>query len=271
MSDNEENLENYIKTQEYDETKSKENVGNDINSPNDVNDFYNIEILPKEVKKLPFNKLDPEIQDYIIRIDEGQILDSDEYKELRKVLKKYRPYIEKYKPDETVDNYKKIEENITTEQELLDFLDNDEDKKIHMRLDLGKGEKDLYFDIAPLDDSRAIKFSEAHVDIYANITPQERKVYEKSKRNETMTREEMNILEDINEKLIHLQTAEKSEIINEFLAWQLTPPDFNGDIEMRKKFWATNFPFYPKIELFSRVAKILGLSEENNEKLFPDG
>ena len=47
----------------------------------------------------------------------------------------------------------------------------------------------------------------------------------------------------INEKIVNSRIEQKADIINELLAYQVTPPDFNGDISKRKDFWENSFPF----------------------------
>lgn len=239
-------------------------------SGQDINEYYNLNILPDDVLELPFDKLDPEIQELVARISNDEILSDEEYKEVKKVVKKYKQYTEKYKPKETIEAYEKLEENITTERELLDILDVNLNRSLHMRLDLGQGMKDIYFKIAPLNDSRAIKFTEQHLDIYKLMNPSERAVYEKNLRKEPMSIEEANVLKSIDDKMMKSRMSDQVDMINDLLASQVTPPEFGGDIDKRKQFWATKFPFKPKLELFARVSKILGLNEEFNKNLFPD-
>lgn len=265
------------KNNSTEENRSEVIQSDDVNIPEeksneDINEYYNLNILPNDVLELPFDKLEPEIQELIARISNGEILSNEEYKEVKKVVKKYREYTEKYKPTETVEAYEVLEKNITTEQELLNIVDINQTRSLHMRLDLyGQGVKDIYFQIEPLEDSRAIKFTESHLDIYKFLNPSERSVYEKNLRKEPISKEEANVLESINDKLAQTQMQERIDMINDMLASQVTPPDFGGDLEKRKKFWATQFPFKPKLELFAKVTKILGLNEEFNEDLFPDG
>ncbi len=246
------------------ERKTKEEV--------DVNSFYNKEMLPQDLKQIPIEVLDENAQILVERVEAGETLIDDEYAEVRKILKEYRPYIEKYKPVETVKAYEKFEENLTTERELLDILDYDAGgTTLHMRLPVhGKEYKDLYFKIRPLNDSRAIKFSENHIDLFKDLKPNQRRIYEKNARGEPISKEEADILNSINDKIVENRIEQKAELINELLAFQVTPPDFDGDIEKRKDFWENSFPFNAKVSLFMKVESILGLTDEFNEKLFPD-
>jgi hypothetical protein len=238
----------------------------------DVNTFYNQEILPEDIKELPKDILNPHLQELVERVENGETLSKNEYKDLRKVLKRYRPAIKKYEPVETVKSYKRFEENLTTERELLRILDYDNGgTTLHMRLPVyGEEYKDLYFKILPLNDSRALRFSENHIDLFKDLKPNQRRIYEKNARGEAISKEESDILKSINEKIVNSRIEQKADIINELLAYQVTPPDFNGDISKRKDFWENSFPFNAKVSLFLQVEKILGLTDEFNEKLFPD-
>lgn len=236
----------------------------------DVNKYYEKNILPTEIEKLPYNKLTPYEQSIIFKIENKQHVTKTELKKIKKTVRKYKEYTRKYDPDSTIEACKKLKENVTTEQELLNIFDIDKNKTIHMHLNVnGEGFKDLYFQIAPLEDSRAIKFSEQHIDLYKDMSESEKTTFRKAQNNEEMSKEEKDVVEDLNQRLIETQITDKADMINEFLAYQVTPPDFNGDIEKRKEFWKNQFPFYPRIALFIKLMDYYGLNNESEEKLFP--
>ena len=51
-------------------------------------------------------------------------LDDDEFKDLKKLLNDYRPYLEKYKPKETIEAVEKTKRTIATEKDFLDMVNN---------------------------------------------------------------------------------------------------------------------------------------------------
>jgi hypothetical protein len=236
----------------------------------DVNKYYEENILPEEIGKLPYDKLSPYEQNIVFKIENKQHVTRTELKKIKKTVKRYKQFTRKYDVEKTVESAKKLQENITTEQELLDIFDNEKRNTIHMHLNVnGEGYRDLYFKIKPLDDSRAIKFSEQHIDLYRDMSDKEKETFRKAQNNKPMSKEEQDVVEELNKRLMETQITDKADMINEFLAYQVTPPDYDGDIEKRKEFWKTQFPFYPRIALFIKLMDYYGLNSESEEKLFP--
>ena len=64
-------------------------------------------------------------------------------------------------------------------------------------------------------------------------------------------------------------SEDRIETMNHFLASQLKLENSNTSFEKRKEFW-TKFPFMTKSAIMIKVEEMLGLTEQSNEKLFPD-
>ena len=72
------------------------------------------------------------------------------------------------------------------------------------------------------------------------------------------------VTKEINEKA----SEQQEEMIISLLANQLKLPNSTDDIELRKEFW-TKFPFNAKMSVWIQIRNRLGLTEEDNEALFP--
>ena len=63
---------------------------------------------------------------------------------------------------------------------------------------------------------------------------------------------------------------QKLKSVDNFLANQLKIKDSDASLEKRKEFWI-KFPFNAKFTVFMTVQKRLGLTEVDNQTLFPFG
>ena len=157
---------------------------------------------------------------------------------------------------------------IGTEQELLDFVYNQEKPTIIMNLPINGVEKQFTFTVKPLEDSRAVKMLEQHIDIFKDLSDEERKIFDKDARGEGLNEKERRVLEHINEKINENRTLSQIEEVTNFLAWQLEEPR-SLTVEQKVDFWH-KFNFILRMGLYSRVMGKLGLNEEFNENLFQD-
>ena len=69
-------------------------------------------------------------------------------------------------------------------------------------------------------------------------------------------------------KINEMVSEHNEEICNKLLANQLRLPESSQSYEDRLYFWK-RFPFTAKFSIFTKVQYMLGLTEQNNEELFP--
>lgn len=222
----------------------------------------------KEAEQIPLERLESDEQLVLLKCINGEEPTSDEFAKLKQVLVRYREYIQKYKPTETVENAEQVVQIIKTEQELLDILDNPKRRRLLVHLPIDGQIYEMDFEIKPLEDSRAIQSLQVHLDLFKDYTQEEAKLYAKAQGGATLTREEQHIVDKITQDLNDKANAQQDEIILTFLASQLRLPNSSDDYEKRKEFWR-KFPFNAKISVWTQIQDRLGLTEEENEKLFP--
>lgn len=232
-----------------------------------IEEFWVKHTLPREVETLPYDVLTNEEQRIIDKVRANEELTQDEIDLIKQTRKTYEEPLKKYDANNIIESNKILEETIATEQDLLDFVYGDNDMSIKMNLPLKKGTKLFTFHVKPLDDSRAVDFLEQHIDIFRDLSDEERKIYDKNNNGEALNPVEEKVLKHINEQIAQNQSKSQMENITKLLATQLEEPtslDFDG----KKEFWS-NFPFLIRVQLYTRVMEKLGLTQEFNTELFP--
>lgn len=227
------------------------------------------EVWNLEAEAIPMEDLDPEEQEIVQKCIDKVDLPDDEFKKLKRILQRYRPFIHKHNPKESVEQVEKVQTIIKTERDLLDILDNT-NQTLRVALPLNGKTYDMEFEILPITDSRVVEAMEFQVNMFQDFSKAERAVYQKSQRNERLSHEEEAILEKVNREINERAGVEANKMCNKLLASQLRLPDSSSDLSVRREFWE-KFPFNPKFQIFYRVQERLGLTESNTEQLFPTG
>lgn len=240
-----------------------EEIGNNM-----VENFWIRKVLPHRVKSLPYDKLSQAEQVIIDKINNDEEISDSELTIIKKTTAEYGIALEKYDAEKIIKSHEDFEQIVIDETELLSLVEDcGKEQELIMNVPFKTGIKTIKWIIKPLDDSRAVKLTEQHMDIYKDLTDEEMKVQQKGLRGEKLSKAEQDVIEHINQKLMEVQLDERINDINEFLAWQIEPPTFD-DMDRKIEFWE-NFPFNSKMSLFLKVRDLLGLSEEFNDKLFP--
>lgn len=222
----------------------------------------------KEAEQIPLERLPSDEQLVILKCINEEEPTDEEFTKLKEILVRYREHIQHYKPAETIKNAEQVVQIIKTEQELLDILDAPERRKLLVHLPIDGQIYEMDFEILQLEDSKAIRSLQVHLDLFKDYTQEEAQLYAKAQTGTKLTREEQHIVDRITEELNEKANEQQDEIILTFLANQLRLPNSSDDYEKRKEFWQ-KFPFNAKFSVWSQVQNRLGLTEEANEKLFP--
>lgn len=225
--------------------------------------------FPLECEDLPMGELSIEEQIVVSKCIHQDDLNDEEFKLLKKTLQKYRPAINKLRPSETVEAYEKTENIIHTESEWLDIVDNKFNRMLRVNVPYNGKWYGMEFEILPLDDSRVVSTLQTHVDLFKDYSKEEMIVWNKANQGQTITREEQQIVNKMNKEIEEKNSEDRIKAMNNFLASQLRLPDSTSDIETRVEFWE-KFPFVAKSAIMFKVEDRLGLTDQSNEKLFPD-
>ena len=226
--------------------------------------------FPLECESLPLEKLNSDEQDVVNKCMNYEELNDEEFTLLKATLQRYRPALQKIKPEETLENVDKAVQLIKSEQDFLDLMDEEEEKYLTVQLPTKKGKLQFDFEVLPLTDSRVVESLELQVLLFKDYTDEETALYTSAstKNEDELTKEEKEVLEKMNQDLAEKVSQQKITSVNNFLANQLRIKDSDADIEIRRNFWK-KFHFNAKINVFVKVQERLGLNELNTRELFP--
>lgn len=196
-------------------------------------------------------------------------ISDEEFKDLKKLLNDYRPYLEKYKPAETIEAVDKTVRSIKTEKDFLDMVENvDNILKINIPF---RGEYyPVELEILPLDDSRMINQLSNHVDLFKGMEPEDILLFNDAQQGKELSKEEQAIVDKMNKEINERASQNRMEQIDDLLASQTRLKDSDADYETRLEFWK-KFNFQCKFAIYFKVEDALGLNEDVTNKLFRDG
>lgn len=227
--------------------------------------------FPLECEELPLESLTQEERIVVIKCMDHMALTDDEFVLLKATLEKYREYITKYRPTETVEAMENTVQIINTEQEFLDILNDESNKMLRVHLTYQGQVYEFNFEILPVDDSRIVDYMEMNIDLFKDYSNEEKQLFTKAQENkEELSSEEQAIVEKMTKEINAMAGQEKAKLIDGFLASQLRLPKSSQNYNDRLVFWK-KFPFLEKWAVVGKVEDRLGLTETANEKLFPDG
>ena len=195
-------------------------------------------------------------------------ISDEEFKDLKKLLNDYRPYLEKYKPAETIEAVDKTVRSIKTEKDFLDMVENvDNILKINIPF---RGEfYPVELEILPLDDSRMIKTLSNHVDLFRGFEAEDILLFNDAQQGKELSEEEQAIVNKMNDEINERASENRMEQIDNLLASQTRLKGSDADYDTRLKFWK-RFNFQAKFAIYFKVEDALGLNEDVTNKLFRD-
>ena len=225
-------------------------------------------VFPFEVEGLPLEELTEKEQLIANKCKNHEELTFKEFKELKKLLGRYRGLIKDYQPQE--DNYEKATKIINSEKELLRLLDNQERYELKMKYRVGSQDLILNLVVNPLTTSQSVTEMQNHLNLFREFTQQERLLNDKAVRGEKLSPEEVKMMEHINKKAedkIYNVEARANDW-DEFLARQVEFKNCSlTTFKEKKQFWSRIEPNY-KVSLYNKVRDILNLTETADDDLF---
>ena len=195
-------------------------------------------------------------------------IDDVEFRDLKKLLNDYRPYLEKYKPGETLEAVDKTKRIIQTEQDFLDLVDNTHNE-LHINIPFQGELYPVDLEVLPLDDSRMIKQLSRHVDLFKGLEPEDIILFNEAQQGKELDDKEQAIVDKLTREIEERASESRIEEANELLASQTRIKGSDADYNTRLRFWE-KFNFAAKFAISFRVEEILGLNDNVTEQLFRD-
>lgn len=222
----------------------------------------------QEAEQIPIEALSSEEQLILLKFLNDNELTNDEQDQLQQILAQYRPAIQKLKPQEQLENLKLNEQIILDEKQFLE-LEDDFDRIHTVPFSYPQGNKTIrmHLDIYPISDSQAILDIQNNMSLFKDLTEKESDVYQKMQTGQALTREELLIQENIQNKINKATQENQKEIMVEFLAMQCKFHDCDSSYDDMKKVF-TRIPIVYLAVLFQKVQEYSNLSDVNVEEVF---
>lgn len=223
----------------------------------------------KEAEQIPLDKVEKAEQIILIKCINRDYLTEDEKTQLKEILQRYRPAIEKLEPVETLENIKNNIQFVEDEKTFLKLVeDNKKNNIITMYYPLNnEQELKLVFDIYPVTDSQAVLGISENLNFFKDFTEKEINIYNDYKNGAAQTREEIAIAENLNKKIEKLTQEKQVEIMQEFLARQTKFHNKNSSYDEMLKVFQNMQLGYVAL-LFQKVQNITGLADIEVERVF---
>lgn len=223
---------------------------------------------PLECEDIPIEDLNDEEKTVVDKCMNHEELTDDEFTLLKATLQRYRGAINKHRPAEVVDAYEKTQNMILTEKDFLNIVDDKSSRILKVNVPYLNQWYRMEFEILPLDDSRVVSTLQTHINLFDDYSKEEINLWTKAQQGQVISPEERKIVEKITKEINEKQDEDRIKSMNNFLAAQLRLPNSTSDENVRLEFWK-KFPFIVKSAIMIRVEDRLGLSDQQDEKLFP--
>ena len=195
-------------------------------------------------------------------------INEEEFTDLKRLLNDYRPYLNKYKPKETLEAVDKTKRIIQTEQDFLDMVDNTHNE-LHINIPFNGELYPVDLEILPLEDSRMIGQLSQHVDLFKGLEPDDILLFNEAQQGKELDEKEQAIVDKLTREIEERASEKRMEQINDLLASQTRLKGSTADYSTRLNFWK-KFNFQAKFAIYFKVEDILGLNEEVTNRLFRD-
>lgn len=220
----------------------------------------------KECKQLPLEHLNKKERKLVNKCINKNPMNDKEIDLLRDVLGKYRPAIDKYKPEEKLGFIDEAKDLIKTEEEFIRLMEQAQEE-ITLDVRIGKTTHPMTFVIHSISNSSAFVDLLYHLrmfeDIGNELSEEEKRIYDKAE-------EEMNEYEQqIADKLDHDINKRLADdgMIDTLLINAVSLKDSNPSLKQREKFWSL-VPIDTKMTLYYAVLEYNGLTGDMDLKLF---
>lgn len=202
--------------------------------------------------------------------EERERIANADYSDLEKEANEfYEKVVVPEKEAEKEEIIQDFDEVISTEQDFLEFFKN-ADEVVELGI-VFRG-KLLKFNIRPIVEGEDLSFIDLDKNIFADLKPDELKLFRKHLKGEDLTDTEQEKLDEINRKSLRNSAEKTYTMMTKLCALFATPPVFE-DVpeelrEAKKIEWWTKTPMNLRLFLGGEILDILGLNFNETIKLF---
>lgn len=195
-------------------------------------------------------------------------INDEEFSDLKRLLARYRDYLNKYEPDKVIENLETTKKQIKTEEDFLNLVENTV-KELKINIPVNGEYYPAVLEILPVTKSNVVKTLEKHVDLFKDMNQEEILLYNEAQNGKELSIEEQAIINRLNERINELAVDNQMDRVMSFLASVTRLKGSNADYDTRYQFWE-KFHFAALFAIYYRVEELLGLNESVTDKLFRD-
>ena len=223
-----------------------------------------------EAKEIPLESLNDSERSLVIRCIKEDTFNDSEINELEQVLGRYREALQKFEPEETLENIEKNVQLIKDEKQFLNLVKEHQNSKIlsfYYPVENGN-ELKIELNIKPITDSSVVEGLSENLQDFQDFTQKEREIIEKQQQTGNLSREEQLIFNNLQKRMRNQSSYTQlyTEAI-EFLSKQTSFKGKNSSYEVMKEIYETLDITYVLL-LFKQVQTELNLNDVNSERLF---
>lgn len=223
-----------------------------------------------EAKQIPLDMVTDEQKRILIKCINKYPMNTVEQEQLAQILNQYRPAIQKVDPVGTMKNLKDNIQLVEDEKAFLELVDGyDEIQVIPFQYYVGNRLVRMKFDLYPLLDSEAITTVADNLSMFKDFSENELVTYNKIQNGETLTREEMLIRAELEEKVKRVTMENQKRTLVEYLSLQLKFHNKDSSVEDMKQVFE-HIPLAYLALLFNKVQECNHLSDLHLENVFQE-
>lgn len=222
----------------------------------------------EEAKQLPLEFLQEHEQYLMKKYINNEPETPEEKQEIKKLLRRFRPAIQEIQPEKLLENVEQNVQYINDENTFLSLVDESEEVQvIPFTFYIGQKKYQMKFDLYSLTDSQAITDITENLSMFQDMDEDELITYSKIQNGEKLSREEMLIRVDLEQKIQKATIQNTRETLIEFLSLQLKFHGQNSSIESMRKVFRKIPNAYLSL-LFDEVQKRNHLGDIEVEDVF---
>ena len=175
-----------------------------------------------EAKQLPIDYLQADEKQLIERYIRYENMNAEEEEKVKNILQRFRPAIHEINPTEILENVEQNTQFINDEKTFLSLVDESEEiQVIPFTFYIGQKKYQMKFDLYSLTDSQAITDITDNLSMFKDMTEDELITYSKMQNGEKLTREELLVRADLEQKIQKATVQNTRKTLIEFLSIQL--------------------------------------------------
>ena len=229
-----------------------------------------------EAEQIPQEYLNSYEKNLVQKCINQESFTESERNDLKMLLQRYRPAINKLKPVETIENVKENIQTVTDEKDILSIISSQKKRDSHTFYYPLENGKELPITLIinknlTRESTKVLTATQTNLNAFQDFTEEEQGYYNDYKAGLTQTQEEIQIAKNIEKQIMEIGIQNYNNITESaiiFLANQTKIKDYtNCTTEYMTKLY-TEMDNSVLLALFEEVQNIIGINNINRERIF---